>query len=98
MSSQFSQNYEVDNRSDQAEVGMPGSSRIKTTFNNAGLRDPNEGVDNNSGIRYLKKYIERQREEDSFTRAADRQTEGRFIVSGPGSSVYGFRNSFRPSK
>lgn len=98
MKSQFTQDYDVDNRSDQTEVGMPGSARIKGTFNNAGLRDPNEGVDNAAGARYLKRYIERKRNEDSFTSAADQATEGRFIVAGPGNSIYGFRNSFRASK
>lgn len=98
MKSQFSQNYDVDNRSDQAEVGMPGADRIKSTFNGAGMRDPNEGVDNSAGARYLKQYIERKKETDPFTSRVDRMNEGRFVVSGPGSSVYSFRNPFRASK
>jgi hypothetical protein len=98
MKSQFSQNYDIDNRRDETEVNMSGAGAVRARFNNVGLRDPNEGFDNTPGAYHLKKYIERKRDSTSFTSAADRATEGRFIVSGPGSEVYGFRNAFRPSK
>ena len=81
----FQQTYDVDNRSDQTQAEIPGSGPIKAT-------------DNDSGKRYLKRYIEEKQRVEGITNASDESTEGRFVVAGPGNSIYGFRNGFRASK
>jgi hypothetical protein len=85
MKSHLSQDYDIDNRSAQTQAEIPGSGPIKAT-------------DNESGKRYLKRYIEEKRRVEAITNASDESTEGRFVVAGPENSVYGFRNGFRASK
>jgi hypothetical protein len=52
--------------------------------------------DNSAAKRFLQRYISRSRQiRDSVE---DQQPENKFIMSGPGDTVYGFRNSFRASR
>lgn len=53
-------------------------------------------VDNEEGKRFLERYIEQRRELSKPV--ADQQPEDKFILSGPGDTLYGFRNAFRASK
>lgn len=55
-------------------------------------------ADNTAGKAFVDKYINRKREENHPNMAAERQTEDRYIVSGPGSSQYRFRNAFRTTQ
>jgi len=53
-------------------------------------------VDNERGKSFLKQFINMRRIASKPTN--DLQPEDRFIMSGPGDSTYGFRNSFKASK
>ena len=54
-----------------------------------------DSVDNAAGKAFLATYINRMREEQKPGYGSDLATEDRFIMNGPGSSNYGFRNAFR---
>lgn len=53
--------------------------------------------DNNSGKKFLTRYINNSKDLIKQNAASDGQDEGRFIMSGPGDVTYGFRNAFRAS-
>jgi hypothetical protein len=55
-----------------------------------------DAIDDEAGKRFLEQYIEQRRE--ALKPGTDQQPEDKFIVSGPGDTTYGFRNSFRASK
>ena len=55
-------------------------------------------VDNSAGKAFVSKYIRNKQEGMHPNLEADRQTEDRFIVRGPGDGGYSFRNAFRASK
>lgn len=54
--------------------------------------------DNAAGKAFVNRYIQEKRAEDHLNTAAERQTEDRFIVRGPGDAGYSFKNAFRASK
>jgi len=51
--------------------------------------------DNTSGKRFLKEYIEKNKDANKQNIDSERREDDRFIISGPGDSTYGFKNSFR---
>lgn len=51
--------------------------------------------DNDAGKAFVNSYIQRRQEEGAVNNSAEKQTEDRFIVVGPGSANYSFRNAFR---
>jgi hypothetical protein len=51
--------------------------------------------DNTSGKRFLKEYIEKSKDANEQNMTPERREDDRFIMSGPGDSTYGFKNSFR---
>lgn len=54
--------------------------------------------DNDVAKTFLDSYLQRKRIESEPNLEDERQSEGRFTMSGPGAGTYGFRNAFRPSK
>jgi hypothetical protein len=52
-------------------------------------------VDNDAGKAFLATYINRMREEQKPQYGSDLATEDKFVVNGPGSASYSFRNGFR---
>jgi len=52
-------------------------------------------VDNAAGKAFLTTYINRMREEQKPDYGSDLVNEDRFVVNGPGSASYSFRNAFR---
>lgn len=54
-----------------------------------------DSVDNAAGKAFLTTYINRMREEQKPGYSSDLATEDKFIVNGPGSASYSFRNAFR---
>lgn len=52
-------------------------------------------VDNEAGKAFLATYVNRMREEQKPGYGSDLGTEDKFIVNGPGSASYSFRNGFR---
>ncbi len=55
-------------------------------------------LDNSAGKAFLNSYISRMREEQKPGYGSDLGNEDRFIVNGPGSASYSFRNSFRATQ
>jgi len=55
-------------------------------------------VDNEVGKAFVKSYINRRRNKEKPNISDERRADDRFVVSGPGSSSYSFKNSFRASK
>ena len=55
-------------------------------------------VDNAPGKAFAKSYIARGRNARKADITAQRQEDDRFVVAGPGQSLYSFKNSFRASK
>ena len=55
-------------------------------------------VDNAPGKAFAKSYIARGRNASKADVASQRQEDNRFVVAGPGQSLYSFKNSFRASK
>jgi hypothetical protein len=51
--------------------------------------------DNTTGKRFLNEYIGKDRAADKEGITPERRGDDRFIMSGPGDSTYGFKNSFR---
>ena len=54
-----------------------------------------EAVDNTSGKRFLKQYLEQKSLGDSDNVEAQRYEDNRFIIAGPGAGTSRFRNEFR---
>jgi hypothetical protein len=52
-------------------------------------------VDNNVGKAFVSRYISRMREEKKPEITADRREDNRFVIDGPGSTSYTFKNGFR---
>jgi hypothetical protein len=52
-------------------------------------------LDNEAGKAFVNSYINRMREEQKPEYGSDRGTEDKFVVNGPGSASYSFRNAFR---
>jgi len=59
-------------------------------------RGAKKAVDNNAGLRYLNEYLQRRKERLAIP--SEEAVEDRFIMSGPGDSTYGFKNSFGANK
>lgn len=57
-----------------------------------------ESADNSSGLAFVTSYINRMREEAKPGYSLDLGREDRFIVQGPGSANYSFRNAFRATQ
>jgi len=57
-----------------------------------------ESVDNSAGLAFVTSYINRMREEQKPQYGSDLGQEDRFIVQGPGSANYSFRNAFRATQ
>jgi len=55
-------------------------------------------VDNAAGKAFLTTYINRMREEQKPDYGSDLVNEDRFVVNGPGSASYSFRNAFRATQ
>lgn len=55
-------------------------------------------VDNAAGNAFLTTYINRMREEQKPDYGSDLVNEDRFVVNGPGSASYSFRNAFRATQ
>jgi len=55
-------------------------------------------VDNTAGNAFLTTYINRMREEQKPDYGSDLVNEDRFVVNGPGSASYSFRNAFRATQ
>jgi hypothetical protein len=55
-------------------------------------------ADNEAGKAFVKSYLNRRRNTNKTDITAQRQEDDRFVVAGPGQSLYSFKNSFRPSK
>lgn len=55
-------------------------------------------IDNSAGKAFVNRYIQNMQEASRPNMEAERQTEDRFIVRGPGDAGYSFRNAFRASK
>ena len=55
-------------------------------------------VDNAPGKAFAKSYITRGRNARKADITSQRQADDRFVVAGPGQSLYSFKNSFRASK
>jgi hypothetical protein len=55
-------------------------------------------IDNQAGKQFLMSYLNRRSDALAPNLTDQRSGDNRFIFAGPGSSVYGFRNSFVPSK
>ena len=55
-------------------------------------------VDNAAGNAFLTTYINRMREERKPDYGSDLVNEDRFVVNGPGSASYSFRNAFRATQ
>jgi hypothetical protein len=64
----------------------------------ARYRGLKQSVDNAAGLKFVKSYIQRHKNQTQPEITADRATENRFLMSGPGDAVYGFRNPFQASK
>ena len=64
----------------------------------ARYRGLKRAVDNNAGLKFVQGYLQRHKNQDQFNVAEERTNENRFLMAGPGDSVYGFRNSFQASK
>lgn len=52
--------------------------------------------DNSSAKSFLERFLNKMGAQADL--GEDQQPEDRFIMSGPGDTVYGFRNEFRASK
>jgi hypothetical protein len=57
-----------------------------------------DSIDNIAGQTFLRQYLGRRRLAEELDTSAERQTEDRFIVRGPGDKTYSFRNGFRVNK
>ena len=55
-------------------------------------------IDNSAGKAFLNSYINRMREEQKPDYGSDLNNEDKFIVNGPGSTSYSFRNAFRATQ
>lgn len=55
-------------------------------------------VDNTAAQAFLTTYTNRMREEQKPQYGSDLATEDKFIVQGPGSASYSFRNAFRATQ
>lgn len=55
-------------------------------------------VDNTAGRAFLTTYINRMKEERKPQYGSDLATEDKFVVQGPGSASYSFRNAFRATQ
>lgn len=53
-------------------------------------------ADNSSAKRFLERFLNKRRAQADL--GSDQQPEDKFIMAGPGDTVYGFRNAFRASK
>jgi len=50
--------------------------------------------DNESGKRFLEKFLSAHLESQRPSLTEDRQGEGRFLMSGPGDATYSFKNAY----
>lgn len=55
-----------------------------------------DAIDNKTGMDFLKDYLTARR--DYLNPPQDTAPEDRFVVAGPGDSIYSFGNNFRASK
>jgi len=55
-------------------------------------------VHNEAGKAFLATYINRMREAQRPQYGSDLATEDKFVVQGPGSASYSFRNAFRATQ
>ena len=54
--------------------------------------------DNDSGMRFLNRFISMRLDAQRPSLTADRQGENRFLMSGPGDSTYSFKNAYAASR
>lgn len=51
-------------------------------------------VDNEAGQKFLAAYTKKKKAASRSTLTAERQEDNRFIVSGPGDTLYSFKNAY----
>ncbi len=70
--------------------------QLSQTYNvDSRYSEGKNALDNAAGKAFVSTFISRMREEQKPGYASDLGTEDKFVVNGPGSASYTFRNAFR---
>lgn len=74
----------------------PMKPQLSQTYNvDSRYSEGKRALDNDAGKAFVATFINRMREEQKPGYGSDLGTEDKFIVNGPGSASYSFRNAFR---